>query len=280
MLIDTHCHLNFSVFNKNREEIIDGCLKKGLQFIIVGTNLETSRKAVEISQEYPKDVYSAVGLHPMELDTGLVKIKPDPWEGLHSEKGFNYEEYKKLAQSSKVVAIGEIGLDYYIRPKTTRKKELFKQRQKELLLQELKLAKELNLPVIFHCRMANSDLINILKNTSLRPQKAVIHSFVGTREEMEEYLSLGYYIGFNGIIFKTIEGIDFSQLIKDAPLERILLETDSPYLKPSMMVGELNTPEGVEFVAQRIAEIKNLPLDKISAITSKNAQSLFNLEKQ
>jgi len=278
MLIDTHCHLNFSIFTENRDKIINECRKEGLQLIIVGTNLETSRKAVEISQQYPDGIYSTVGLHPQELDTGLVKIKSDPWEGRHLEESFDYEEYKKLAQFPKVVAIGEIGLDYYIRPKTTRKKELFKQKQKELLLQELKLARELNLPVVFHCRMANQDLINILKNNkSLRPRRAVIHSFVGTKEEMEEYLSLGYYIGFNGIIFKNIEGIDFSELIKTVPLERIILETDSPYLKPKGMPGEVNTPLGVKIVAQRIAEIRNLSLEKISQATTQNAQILFNI---
>jgi len=278
MLIDTHCHLNFSIFAKNRDEIINKCLKGGLQFIVVGTNLKTSKKAVEISQKYPHGVYSSVGLHPQELDTGLVKTKSDSWEGRHLEKSFDYEEYKKLAQFPKVVAIGEIGLDYYIRPKTTRKKELFKQKQKELLLQELKLARELNLPVIFHCRMANQDLINILKNNkSLRPTRAVIHSFVGTKEEIEEYLSLGYYIGFNGIIFKSIEGIDFSELIKTVPLDKILLETDSPYLKPRGMPGEINTPLGVKLVAQRISEIRDLPLEKISLATTQNAQSLFNI---
>jgi len=280
MLIDTHCHLNFSIFAKNRDKIIDECQKEGLQLIIVGTNLETSKKAVEISQQYPDGIYSAVGLHPQELDTGLVKSKSDPWEGRHLEESFDYEEYKKLAQFPKVVAIGEIGLDYYIRPKTTRKKELFKQKQKELLLQELKLARELNLPVIFHCRMANRDLINVLKNNkSLRPRRAVVHSFVGTQEEMEEYLSLGYYIGFNGIIFKSIEGIDFSELIKTVPLKRILLETDSPYLKPKGLPGEVNTPLGVKLVAQRIAEIRNLSLEKISLATAQNAQSLFNIQK-
>ena len=279
MLIDTHCHLNFSVFNSKREKIINQCLQQGMKLILIGTNFQTSQKAVEIAEQYHQNIYAAVGLHPMELDTGLVKIKPDIWEGGQPESSFAYNKYKKLAQSTKVVAIGEIGLDYYSKPKTTRKKELFKQKQKELLLRELKLAQELNLPVIFHCRMANEDLIKILKeNSSVRPVKAVVHSFVGTLEEMKEYLALGYYIGFNGMIFKHIAGIDFIELIKNVPLEKMLLETDSPYLKPPTMGGEINTPLGVKYVAQQVAQIKNLSLDRITDITTKNAQSLFGLE--
>ena len=277
MLIDTHCHLNFSVFSKDREDIIQEGLQSGFKFIIVGTNFFTSQKAVEISQKYSHGVYSSVGLHPIDLDTGLVKLKVDPWEGQHFEKFFDFDKYKQLAQSKNVVAIGEIGLDYYRKPKTKRKKELFKQAQKELLEKELRLAKDLNLPVIFHCRMANSDLIEILSNKDIRPSKAVIHSFVGTREDLKEYLSFGYYIGFNGIIFKEIDGFDFDDLIKITPLNRILLETDSPYLKPPQLKGEINTPFGVVPVAEKIAQIKKIDLEKVAEETTKNAKILFNL---
>ena len=279
MLIDTHCHLNFTVFDSKRREIISQCFQNNMQCIVVGTNLKTSQKAVELAQQY-SNLYAAVGLHPMELDTGLVKIKPDAWEGIHFEAEFNYERYKELAQNSKVVAIGEIGLDYYTKPKTTRRKELFKQKQKELLLREWQLAKELNLPVIFHCRMANKDLIELLKNNkNLRPSRAVIHSFVGTLEEMKTYLSLGYYIGFNGIIFKDITGINFPELIKEIPLNRMLLETDSPYLKPPAMKGEINTPLGVKYVAKKVAEIKNISLEQVASLTTKNAQNLFGIKQ-
>ena len=150
------------------------------------------------------------------------------------EENFDYEKYKELgSKSEKVVAIGEIGLDYYWKPKTKGKLELFKEKQKEVLFQQLNLAKELNLPVIFHCRMAHKDLIQFLKeNKETRPPAAVAHGFVGNAEELKEYLNFGYYIGFNGIIFKKIEGIDFEENIRQTPLERILIETDCPYLTP------------------------------------------------
>ena len=244
MLVDTHSHLNFPAFDKDRNEIIKKCLESEIWVINVGTNFETSKKAVEITTKYEKGVYASIGLHPIDLDTGLIKIKTDEKEGSHFEKKFDYEKYKNLAKSEKVVAIGEIGLDYYWKPKTKRKLELFKEKQKDLLLKELELAKELNLPphqkfgsgglpVIFHCRMAHQDLIEILNfqfSISNFQIRGVMHGFVGTIDQLKEYLKMGFYIGFNGIIFKKIEGINFEENIKNTPLDRILIETDCPYL--------------------------------------------------
>jgi len=282
MLIDTHAHLNFPVFDKDREEAIKRCLDNNVHLINIGTNFETSKKAVEIAQKYEKGVYASIGLHPINLDTGLVKIRVDESEGSHFEKEFDYEKYKELARSAssgRVVAIGEIGLDYYWKPKTKRKLELFKEKQRAGLCQQLDLAKELNLPVIFHCRMAHQDLIEVLKSKFQNPNfkiRGVTHGFVGTIEQLKEYLKMGFYIGFNGIIFKKIEGINFEENIKNTPLERILIETDCPYLAPPNF-EERNNPLGVKFVVQRIAEIKNINFEKVAEITTKNAKELFKL---
>jgi len=278
MLIDTHAHLNFAAFDRDRDNVVKECLENDIWIINVGTNLETSNKAVEISQKYPNRVFTSVGLHPINIDTGLVKMKTDEQEGKHFEKEFDYERYKELAQSKGVVAVGEVGLDYYWKPKTTRKKELFKQKQKELLLKELNLAKEFNLPVIFHCRMAHQDLIEFLyNNLKVKPEKAVAHGFVGNSEELQKYLNFGFYIGFNGIIFKEIEGIDFEANIKNTPLDRILVETDCPYLTPPGFPEKRNNPFGVKYVAERIAEIKNITLNELAEITTENAKTLFKL---
>jgi len=274
MLIDTHAHLNFPVFNEDRKETIEKCLKENIWMINIGTNLETSKKAIEIAETYKQGVFIAIGLHPINLDTGLVKIKIDELEGSHFEKEFDYQKYKELAKSEKVVAIGEIGLDYYWRPKTTRKRELFKKKQKDLFLRELELTKELNLPVIFHCRMAHDDLIKILNSET----KGVMHGFVGTLEQLQEYLRMGFYIGFNGIIFKEIEGINFKENIKNTPLEKILIETDCPYLTPPDFPEKRNNPLSVKYVAEEIAKIKNLSFEKIAEITTKNAKELFRLK--
>ena len=297
MLIDTHAHLNFAAFDKDKEGVIKRCLENNTWIINIGTNYETSKRAIEIAEKYPQGVFATIGLHPINLDTGLVKIKTDPAEGSNLEAEFDFEKYKRLATSGKVVAIGEIGLDYYWKPKTTKKKELFKQKQKELFLKELDLAQNLDLPVIFHCRMAHQDLIEVLKSEFQNPNfkiKGVMHGFVGTVEQLKEYFKMGFYIGFNGIIFKKIEGINFEENIKNTPLDKILIETDCPYLTPPGFPAQReihfrfdslpsgvrevrNNPLGVKFVAEKIAQIKKISFDEVAEITTQNAKNLFKL---
>ncbi|MCP6719264.1 MAG: TatD family hydrolase [Patescibacteria group bacterium] len=278
MLIDTHAHLNFVAFDKDREKVIKKCLDNDIWVINVGTNFQTSKKATEVAKSYPEGMFASIGLHPINLDTGLVKRKIDELEGKSFENEFDYDRYKDLAESKKVLAIGEIGLDYYWKPKTAKKKELFKQKQKELLFKQLTLAKELGLPVIFHCRVAHQDLTTfLLENLDIKPEKAVIHSFVGNVDELQKYLDFGFYIGFNGIIFKNIEGINFKENIKKTPLNRILTETDSPYLIPPGVESERNEPLFIEYIAKEIAETKNIDYDKMAEITTENAQKLFSL---
>jgi TatD DNase family protein len=281
MIIDTHTHLNLNAFKEDSLKIIEKCLENNIWMVNIGTQYETSKKAIQIAENYKEGVYASVGLHPINLETGLVKIKTDPEEGGSREEFFDYEKYKELASKNKVVAIGEIGLDYYWKPKTTKKKNLFKEKQKELLSQQLKLAKELKLPVIFHCRMAHEDMINLLKEKEdLKPQKAVAHGFVGTEKELKEYLDLGFYVGINGIIFKKIEGIDFEKNIKEIPLEKIVFETDAPYLTPPPFQGKRNEPSFLKYIIQKTAEIKNISFEEMSKISFENATKLFNIPKQ
>jgi TatD DNase family protein len=290
MLIDTHAHINFNAYKNDFEEVIRRSLENGLWMINVGTNYETSKKAVEIAQKYEKGVYATVGLHPIHLETGLVKIKNDKEEieAKTREEEFDYEKYKELAKSKKVVAIGETGFDYYYRPKTKKKLEEFKQRQKEVFLQHLELAQELNLPVIFHCRMAHNNLIQTIQQFSNLTINGVMHGFVGTAEQLKVYLKMGFYIGFNGIIFKNIEGINFEENIRNTPLDKILIETDCPYLTPPISVNQRlnqresagtmrNEPIFVKYIAERIAKIKGLDYEEIAKITTENAKKLFNL---
>lgn len=289
MLIDTHAHINFNAYKQDADEVIRRSLDNNIWVINIGTNYETSKRAVEIAQKNPLGVFAAIGLHPIHLETGLVKIKNDTEEiGIKTkEEKFDYEKYKELAKSEKVVAIGEIGLDYYWRPKTTKKKELFKQKQKELLLKQLELAKELNLPVIFHCRAAHDDLINILNYQFLiydSKLEGVIHCFSGNWEEAKKYLDMGFFLGFNGIIFK----LDLDEIIKNTPLEKILIETDCPYLAPPISVNQRsdqrksastirNEPLFVKYVVEKIAKIKNLSHDEITKISTENAKKLFKI---
>ncbi|MFH1780797.1 MAG: TatD family hydrolase [Candidatus Nealsonbacteria bacterium] len=247
MLIDTHAHLNFNVYKEDSSKVLRRSLDNNIWMINVGSQYSTSKRAVEIAEQYKEGVYAAVGLHP-----------------IHAQDGFVYADYKALAER-KVVAIGEIGLDY--------KSEYvaFKEKQREVFLQQLKLAEDLNLPVIFHCRMAHDDLISILVENSSRPT-GVVHCFTGTWLQAEKYLDLGFCLGFNGIIFK----LNLDEIIKKAPLDKILIETDCPYLTPSQEQGR-NEPLFVKHVAQKIAQVKNLGYEKIAEITTQNARKLFKI---
>jgi len=273
MLIDTHAHVNFSAYKNDSDKIISRCLENNIWIINVGSQYSTSKRAVEIAKNYPKGVYAAVGLHPIHLSNGIFKTKIDKEEIEFEtrEEEFDYEKYKELAQSEKVVAIGEIGFDYWYKPKTKIKLDEFKNRQRETFLKQLKLADDLSLPVMFHCRVAHADLINVLESQNKKP-RGVVHCFSGNWEEAQKYLAMGLSLGFNGIIFK----LNVDEVIAKTPLERILIETDCPYLIPPPMKGR-NDPLYVKYVAERIAKIKNLSYEEISDITAENAVKLFNL---
>ncbi len=255
MLIDTHAHLNFPAFKNDAEEVIKRSLNNNVWLINVGSQYGTSKRAVEIAEEYKEGVYAAIGLHP-----------------IYSKDGFQYEKYKELAESKKVVAVGEIGLDYkaeYV---------LFKEKQKEVFLKQIDLTRELDLPIIFHCRMAHHDLLDII-DANLR---GVIHCFTGTWEEAQRYLEMGFYLGFNGIIFK----LNLDEIIQKAPLEKILVETDCPFLTPPQeegpasaksSAGKRNEPFFVKYVAEKIAKIKGLGYKEISRVTTENAKKLFKI---
>lgn len=266
-MIDTHAHLNFSDFRDDAHKIIERCLAEDIRLINVGTNLVTSQKAVELALKYDQGVYAAVGLHPISLDTGLMKIKAEKDDFL--EKEFAYEEYKKLAQNPKVVALGEIGLDYWYKPKAKNKRPEFKNKQKDLFVQQLDLAEELDLPVIIHCRMAFDDLLEVVKT---KTPKGVIHCFSGTWEQAQQFLKLGFYLGFNGIIFK----LDLDEVIKKVPADRILIETDCPYLTPPQEEGR-NEPGFIKHITQKIADIRGEGIAEIAEATSKNAKALFEI---
>lgn len=279
-MIDTHSHLNFKAYDLDRDEVVKRTQEQGVFCIDVGTKYETSKLAVELAEKN-EGIYAAIGMHPIHIKTDLLKLKMDEEEGTFAPLGeeFNKENYKELAKSKKVVAIGEIGLDYYYKPKTKTRLEQFKQKQKQVFLQQLDLAKELSLPAIIHCRMAHQDVIQILKeNVGL---KGAIHCFTGSVEEMRQYVNLGFYIGLNGIIFK----LDLDQAIKECPLDKILTETDCPYLTPLPAVAlakagpeaERNEPIFVKYVIQRVAELRGLTFDEVADKTTQNAKELFSI---
>lgn len=271
-MIDTHAHLNFNAFKDDGQEVIRRSLAEGVSMINVGSQYSTSSRAVKIAKDYEKGVYAAVGLHPIHLADGIFETKLDEDETVISigNEEFYYEKYKALAILEKVVAIGEFGLDYYYKPKLKAKFDEFKNRQKGVFLKQIDLAKEVDLPAIIHCRSAHEDLLEMLKAKS--NTKGVIHCFTGNWEQAQEYLKMGFYLGFNGIIFK----LDLDEVIKKAPLDKILLETDCPYLTPEPMQGR-NEPLYIKYTAQKIAQLKNIDYEELSIITEKNAKELFRI---
>jgi len=270
MLIDTHAHLNFSAYKNDAEDVIKRTLGDDVWMINVGSQYSTSKRAVEIAEKHKKGVFAAVGLHPIHLSSGIFRTKIDREEVEFEtrEEEFDCDKYKDLARSEKVVAIGEIGLDYWYRPKTKTKLEQFKNKQKEVFLKQFGLAKELGLPVIFHCRMAHQDLIENLD----AEVRGVVHCFSGNWADAQKYLGRGLYLGFNGIIFK----LDIDEVIMKTPLDKILIETDCPYLTPPPAEGR-NEPLYVKYVVEKIARIKKLSYQEITEITFENALKLFNL---
>jgi TatD DNase family protein len=272
MIIDTHAHLNFNAYKEDSNDVIRRSLDNGMQIINVGSQYSTSKRAVEMAQKH-EGLYAAVGLHPIHLEAGLVKIKEDPEEIQFKtkEESFDYNKYKELAVLPKVVAIGEVGFDYYWKPKTTGRLIEFKKKQKETFVLQANLARELELPLILHCRMAHQDLINALKEIG-GEISGVVHCFTGDWDQAQQYLKLGLHFGFNGLIFK----MDSSEVIKKLPIDRILIETDCPYLTPPQELGR-NEPLFVKYVLERIAQIKEVEYDGLIETTTQNAKKLFKI---
>lgn len=272
MLIDTHAHVNFNVYKDDTDEVIRRSLENSIWVINVGSQYNTSKRAVEMAGKYEKGIYAAVALHPIHLGPPKFidkeEVKPLLKFKTREEK-FDKEKYKKLALNPRVVAIGETGLDYYYIDEDEKIKEL----QKKVFKQHLELAKELNKPVIFHCRKAYNDLLYEIQNTKYEI-RGVLHCFMGKKGQAQQFLSLGFYLGFNGLITYCR---DYDAVIKSTPLEKILVETDCPYLTPEPHRGKRNEPLYVKYVAEKIAEIKQIPFSKVASQTTKNAKKLFNL---
>jgi len=265
MLIDTHAHLDFSQFDQDREKIITELAKLGISIINVGSHKQACLDSVALAKKY-ENIYAAVGIHPHDAEK--IRNIPELIEFL-----------RDLAIKDKVVAIGECGLDYYTFDQGKFKKELTsktKNQQKEVFKAQLELAKQLKLPVIIHNRESHADLLKIIKKFKNR---GVLHCFAGDLKFLKEILDLGFYVGFDGnITFKNAQ--ELQKAVKSTPLNRILIETDCPFLTPEPFRGLRNEPKNVKIIADFISGLKQLPLAKVVETTNKNAQKLFNLKNE
>jgi len=259
MLIDTHCHLNFKDFAEDYQKVVKRCQEKGMKVINVGSQIETSERAIEIAQEFPGTLYAAVGFHPIHV----------------ADQDFNLAKLEEMADEQVTVAIGETGLDYYrIYADSKSEESKIKEQQQEIFRLQIKLAKKFELPLIIHCRDAYQDLLKILKEEKVN--NGVVHCFLGDKVIGRQILDLGLLIGFTGIITFTDDD-KLLEFIKEVPLDKTLIETDAPYLAPAHYRGKQNKPYYVEHVAEKIAEIKGISPEEVVSKTGDNAQKLFDI---
>lgn len=254
-LFDTHSHYNDEKFDIDREEIIQKTYKQGItKFVCAGYNLKSSREAIDLANKYDF-IYSICGISPNDLDD-------------YNEE--NILEIKELAKNKKNVAIGEIGLDYYWNKEN-------KDLQKQVFIEQINLANELELPIVIHSRDAIQDTIDLLKENPVN-KKGIFHCAQLSKYLIEEGLKLGFYISFAGpITFKNSKNAE--EIVNLVPNDKILIETDSPYLAPEPARGTRNDSTNVRYVAQKMAELKGLPVEEIAKITYQNAIRIFDIGK-
>ncbi len=276
MFIDTHAHVNFNAFKDDSEEVIKRSLDSSVWMINVGSQYSTSQRAVEIAGKYSEGVYAAIGLHPIHLSASEFHDTFENEEIKFRATGetFDAEKYKKLAQNSKVVAIGETGLDYFHNPES-------KVKQAEVFRAHIALASELNLPLMVHCRDAHPDLIAILSEEKKKygdTLRGVIHGFASGfsvgMSEAQAYIGMGFLLGVNGIITFSNQ---YDGLLREIDLEHFILETDCPYLTPKPHRGKRNEPIYVKYVAQKIAEVRGVGISEVEKKTTKNARRVFGV---
>ncbi len=252
MLIDTHAHLDLEDYENDLVEVINRARKNQVEKIItIGASLEGSKKGPELAKKY-EGVYAAIGIHPEEalvLDEEVLNL------------------FRKIAQSKKVVAIGEIGLDYHAG-------SVSKEKQIEVFEKQLSLAIELKLPVILHIRDAFENVMNILSKYDWHKNKAVIHCYSSSYKKVSSIIEKGLFISYTGLITYDIGSC---KAVEATPLDRIMIETDAPLLAPEPYRGERNEPAYIKYVAEKVAEIKGVSFEEVAKITTNNAIKFFNL---
>lgn len=256
-LFDSHAHLNDEKFNEDREELIEQIKQAGVtKLISAGYSLEGSKEGAKLAKKYDF-IYTTAGISPNDIP----QTKEELWIML--------DQIKQMATSNqKVVAIGEIGLDYYWNEEN-------KDLQKIAFQKQIEIANELKLPIVIHTREAVMDTLKILKETEVT-KRGVFHCCPLNRELVKEALKLEFYISFAGpITFKNSKNAE--EIIKMVPNEKMLIETDSPYLSPEPLRGRRNDPRNVKYMAQKIAQIKGMEIEEVAKITYQNTKNLFNI---
>ncbi|MFB6182252.1 MAG: TatD family hydrolase [Candidatus Magasanikbacteria bacterium] len=279
MIIDSHCHLQFEAYEDDREEVIENCRDKNTRMILVGTQQDTSQKAVKLAEEN-QDMWASVGLHPIQSKE--VKVEEEDTSFVARGEDFNIDFYRNLIEDSdNVVAVGETGLDQHHIPEDQDIDKLMDE-QWSAYKQHVKLAQEFNLPVIMHIRSAHDEMISRLRDINL-DYDGVVHCFSSNWEHAKEYLEMGFHISFTGIITfppkssNPDEQHNLWEAVEKTPLEKILVETDAPFLAPQKYRGDRAEPWMTHEVIKKIAEIKDLEVQKVKEQTVSNTQKLFKI---
>ena len=280
--IDIHAHVNFKAFDENRDEVIKRALENDTWVINVGTQVDTSKKAVELAHKYSEGVYAVIGLHPIHTGKSYHDKEELGDEGVEfTSRGeeFDKNNYRELLKDPKTVAIGECGLDYYHMDEESIEK------QKKAFIGQIELAEEVGKPVMLHLRNHSEDknhnvyfdACELLKKYPT--VKGVSHFFAGSVEDMKRFVDMGIYVSFAGpITYKPKPEIcDYIGVIKETSLDMILTDTDSPYVAPVPHRGKRNEPVYVQDIVKKIAEIKNLPEDEVALAIVANAKRLFKI---
>jgi TatD DNase family protein len=256
-LIDTHCHLNFGAFNDNYKEVIERALQKEIGMIIVGAAKETTEKALAIANEYANDpVYATAGLHPTHV----------------TDEAFDTDWFEDVLAEKKIVAVGETGIDLY-RPK---EQETFKL-QKEVLQQHVELSKKTSKPMVLHSRGTDATLqqaYNTIFEALGDYSNGVLHCFTGESADIKKFLNHGLMVSFTGVITLAEE---IAETCDSVPIEKMMVETDAPYITPKKYKPQQNEPMFVEEIARKVAEVKGMEYDDVVAQTTKNAVEFFSL---
>ncbi len=283
--IDTHCHVHFEAYKDDVDEVVQRSLDAGVAMVTIGTQSTTSKNGIALAEKYD-GVWATIGLHPNHLhaqeffDTNELpapngKVE-HPTRVKTRAEAFDSSYYEELVKHPKVVAIGEFGLDYYRIPEGTNREQVIAD-QKAECKKQLSFASQFQKPIVIHCRDAHADQIALIDQQIEQgglQKRGVIHSFTGNAIEAALYKERGFLLGINGIITFSKE---LQNELQSIPLEQLVIETDAPYLTPPPHRGKRNEPAYVEFIAKKIAEIKNCSVEEVAMITNENARRIFNL---
>lgn len=273
-LLDVHTHIHFPWYDQDREEVIKRAQTAGVKMICVGTQAATSQSAIELAKKYPKDIWAAVGFHPSHLSESWHHDRKEQKEPAREK--FDAEKLRRLAQDPKVVAIGECGLDYY---RLAENREPQIKKQKEVFAEQIKLAQTLNKPLMMHTRPtaetddAYEDTLEVLKENPVSVPK-INHFYVGSLTITKKMLEAGFYFTFGGVITFTDA---YDTILNYIPLDRILFETDAPYVAPEPYRGKRNEPAYIVETAKKLAELRGDSYEKIAETTTGTAYKIFKL---